>query len=148
MQRLLKSQNWQEADRLTERLFEQILGTRDWYQIYDRNLLRKIPCKDLRTIDQLWTCASKGYYGFSVQKRIYLGCGGTLDASYPGDAVWYQFCKRVGWRIDDSWVEYRQIQWHSRSTPGHLPLWRVAGGGLEWVWRGVGIFPHIHQCDL
>ncbi|XWK89669.1 MAG: GUN4 domain-containing protein [Phormidium sp.] len=31
----------------------------------------QIPCVDLHTINQLWMTASKGKFGFSVQKEIY-----------------------------------------------------------------------------
>ena len=145
---LLKAGQWQEADRLTEKTIEAILRTGDWYTIYDANLLQKIPCKDLRTLDLLWTHASQGYYGFSVQKRIYLQCGAKLDGHYPGDTIWNEFCTEVGWRKAQSWVTYDKIQWSSRTIKGHLPLWRAAGSGLEWTWRGVVLFPRLHKCKL
>lgn len=36
--------------------------------------IKKFPCSSLKAIDQLWTQYSGGYFGFSVQSRIYEEC--------------------------------------------------------------------------
>ncbi len=54
----------------------------------DEASLINFPCKDLQTIDRLWVTASKGHFGFSVQKEIYVRCGGKLEGAYPSDKVW------------------------------------------------------------
>ncbi len=51
----------------------------DW--IREKELLN-FPCTDLRTIDRLWVKYSKGHFGFSVQKEIYLSVGGKPDGKY------------------------------------------------------------------
>jgi len=90
---LLKARQWKEADHETRKCMERALGTSDWYKIYSQKLLLQLPCADLKTIDQLWVQASRGRYGFSVQKEIYAKCGAKLDGNYPGDAIWYKFCE-------------------------------------------------------
>ncbi len=60
----------------------------------------------LQTIDQLWTSISCGHFGFSIQREIYLQCGGTLNGKYPGDEIWQAFCQRVGWIVAGFLGEY------------------------------------------
>ncbi|MEP0870832.1 GUN4 domain-containing protein [Trichocoleus desertorum AS-A10] len=83
------------------------------------------PCTDLKTIDRLWTKYSNGRFGFSVQKKIYLECGGKPYCSLYSDdkAWWHQFCDRVGWRKNNEWVEYYDFYYSSTEAPiGHLPI--------------------------
>ena len=60
----------------------------------DTNSIDNFPCEDLRTIDQLWVKYSDGKFGFSVQKRIYQGLGGTTEYD---DKIWQAFQDKVGW---------------------------------------------------
>jgi hypothetical protein len=148
---LLKVQKWQEADQETYRLMITIVGRKegDWFQTKD---LLNFPCKDLKTIDQLWVQASQGRYGFSVQKEIYVRCGAKLDGEYPGDKIWGKFGTEVGWRVNDSWQNYDDLTWNSIHVPGHLPagaggwLW---GGGLWGLGLGVSLLaPRLVKCNL
>ncbi|HYX15858.1 MAG TPA: GUN4 domain-containing protein [Nostoc sp.] len=43
----------------------------------DYKSIENFPCTDLRTIDRLWVKYSNGHFCFSVQKRIWLECGGS-----------------------------------------------------------------------
>ena len=85
---LLKAQKWKEADRETYRLMITIVGRKEGDYCRQADLLN-FPCKDLKTIDRLWVQASQGRYGFSVQKEIYVRCGGKLDGEYPGNKIWH-----------------------------------------------------------
>ena len=118
---LLKAQKWKEADRETYRLMITIVGRKEGDYFRKEDLLN-FPCKDLKTIDRLWVQASQGRYGFSVQKEIYVRCGGKLDREYPGDEIWRKFGTEVGWRVNDShWKRYSDLTWDSIYVPGHLP---------------------------
>ena len=46
------------------------------------------------TIDRLWMKYSDGVYGFSVQRNIYVECGGSLDFSSPSDICWQRFLEK------------------------------------------------------
>lgn len=66
----------------------------------DSDDIDNFPCADLRTIDRLWVAASKGRFGFSVQKEIYQSLGGTRQYD---EKIWEAFGDRVGWRKGGNW---------------------------------------------
>ncbi len=76
--------------------------------------IKQIPYKDLRTINQLWLAASKGKFGFSVQKQIWINLGGQLG-QYDKN-VFKHFLERVEW-------EYNKVNFDPKgAVKGHLPL--------------------------
>jgi len=112
------------------------------------------PCADLRTIDQLWVKYSDGRFGFSVQKRIYQGLGGTR--SYD-EKIWKAFGDKVGWRKDhwlDGWLYYKDITYDKKAPEGHLPIigdrfniwggWRLFGG----CWCVSSLASKLVDCNL
>ena len=119
---LLKRQQWRVADDETYSLLKQKLGQNTGGKIRLEAML-SMSSEDVQIIDQLWTSTSRGHFGFSIQRAIYLQCGGTLDGRYPGDQVWQTFCQRVGWIVAGFLGCYEDIQFHLRAPAGHLPLW-------------------------
>jgi len=119
LRELLGTQQWQGADRETARRMIEAAGRQEvgWL---DRESIDNFPCADLKTIDQLWVRYSKGHFGFSVQKQIWLEVGGRVD--YETE------CKlgvRLGWRIEDYWLPYRSVTSSLDQSPaGHLPFFR------------------------
>jgi hypothetical protein len=98
--------------------------------------IEEFPCSDLRTINQLWVKFSNGLFGFSVQKQIYVETGNPLDSQYHKGS-WENFCDRVAWMINNSYVSHPEDVNFDASTPkGHLPLFVVCGG---WFLGGVGL---------
>ncbi|MBO3461236.1 GUN4 domain-containing protein [Aetokthonos hydrillicola CCALA 1050] len=89
----LWSGEWKKADDETANLMIQVAGEGSNGYL-DQQAIEKFPCSDLRIIDFLWVYASKGYFGFSVQKNIYQSLGGT---SKYDEKVWKDFVNRVGW---------------------------------------------------
>jgi hypothetical protein len=66
---------------------------------------------------------SQGKWGFSVQKQIYVDCGAKLDGKYPGDEIWHEFCRRVGWMEGESYVNYSDLTFHLEISPaGEFPV--------------------------
>lgn len=117
---LLKQQHWQAADYETRRIMCTVADrhAKGYLRAAD---FHKFPAIDLQTIDRLWVTASQGRYGFSVQRRIYQRCGAKLDGRYPGDSVWYRFCRAVGWRANHAWLSYEELSWDQQGPEGHLP---------------------------
>jgi serine/threonine protein kinase len=115
---LLKAGKWKEADEETARVMLAVAKREEkgWLDIYS---IDNFPCTDLRTIDQLWVKYSDGRFGFSVQKRIYQGLGGTGE--YNGD-IWQKFGDKVGWRKGGNWLYYKNITFDKKAPEGHLPL--------------------------
>jgi GUN4-like/Caspase domain len=104
---LLKTKQWRNADYETYLVMLQVVERKkgDWIRA---NEIQLFPCTDIRTIDQLWIKYSNGHFGFSVQKQIYLDCGGKPDGSYD-EKVWEKFGDRVGWRVNNTWIGYSNI---------------------------------------
>ncbi|MFM6267541.1 MAG: GUN4 domain-containing protein, partial [Dolichospermum sp.] len=73
---------------------------------------------DLSIIDKLWVKYSDGRFGFSVQKRIYQGLGGTREYNLER---WLKFGDKVGWRKGGSWLYYSDITFDKKAPEGHLP---------------------------
>ncbi len=139
---LLKSQNFREADLETTKIMLKVanreregwLGTED---------AEKFPCKELRSIDQLWLKYSRGKFGISVQQQIYQSLGGTKG--YNED-VWRSMGDRVGWRQEGKWLLWKDLNFSQTAPSGHLPadVWVERGGGGG----GVGYFPPVQTCRV
>jgi len=125
----LKAQQWKEADDETYRLMITTVG-KDEGVWFEREELLNFPCDELRAIDGLWVKYSNGHFGFSVQKQIYVECGGKLDGHYPDSEVWELFSGRVGWRNNGKWMHYSDLIPSISSPQGIFP-W-VFSWGYEW----------------
>ena len=130
LQALLQAGNWKEADQETYRVMIRAVGKQD-SDGFTRDELLNFPCVDLLTIDRLWVHYSDGQFGFSVQKGIYLACGGVLDSDYHNTEAWEKFGDRVGWRSQNEWLSYSTIV-SSSSQKGKFPAFWGGGGGLGW----------------
>ncbi|WP_271253345.1 NACHT domain-containing protein [Pseudanabaena sp. Chao 1811] len=120
----LKAKEWEKADRETDRLMLSAVG-KESNQWLDEDDLRNFPCDELLAIDRLWVKHSNGLYGFSVQKQIYVECGGKLDFSLPSSETWDKFCDRTAWKSEGKWVDYPDQFFNENfiSVKGHLPRW-------------------------
>ncbi|MEH2406976.1 GUN4 domain-containing protein [Nostoc sp.] len=114
---LLAGRNWREANNETYLVMLQAVGREQGDFIRPDELL-KFPCTDLHTVDRLWVKYSKGRFGFSVQKNIYLDVGGKADGSYDKEAF-IKFGDAVGWRVNDRWFD--GIIFDISASQGHLP---------------------------
>ena len=117
LQKLLETGQWEKADRETAKVMLQAMEKESWFDVRSNDLLN-FPCQDLKTIDSLWVKYSKGKFGFSVQKDIYLECGGVLDGKYHEEAF-KTFGDRVRWRENGKW-EFN-VTFDTSVPKGHLP---------------------------
>jgi len=139
LQRLLQQQRWKDADDETyRRMLEAVKREKEsYFRLED---LKNFPCIDLKTIDQLWVKYSRGRFGFSVQKRIWLDLGGTLD-DYDYD-TFIKLGDRVGWRKNGSLLNYSDYIFTTNALQGHLPasaVWGLAVGEVRVGSGGVGV---------
>jgi serine/threonine protein kinase len=138
---LLKAGKWKEADDETRRVMLAV-AKRENKGWLDNNSVDNFPCEDLRTIDQLWVKYSNGKFGFSVQKKIYQGFGGTR--SYD-EKIWKKFGDTVGWRKAEIWLHHKDITFDIKAPEGHLPR-RVGERAdstmvlIGWIIRDVDCF--------
>jgi hypothetical protein len=122
LEEYLKAKEWEKADRETDKLMLSAVGKESGQWLAEDDL-RKFPCDELLAIDCLWVKYSDGLYGFSVQKDIYVECGGVLDFSLPNDETWNEFCDRTAWQSEGEMVDYPQPFFENNfmCTKGHLP---------------------------
>ena len=140
---LLKAGNWKEADEETRRVMLAVAKREKegWLRVED---IDNFPCVDLHTIDQLWVKYSDGKFGFSLQKRIYKGLGGTRQYN---EEIWEMFGEKVGWKNEEgNWLYYRETTFNIKAPEGHLP--RSIKRTYFAVACGVRLFSRVETCKL
>jgi hypothetical protein len=152
LEALLKAGEWKAADNETHDLMIRTVG-KEAGQDFSSEELLTFPCADLLRIDGLWVQYSQGKFGFSVQKDIYVRCGGKLDGKYYAKP-YAHFFQAVGWCKEGSkqydsineifenktYKEYDDLIFSSENAVwGHLPL----GWGLPFF-----LFSRIQTCEL
>ena len=112
---LLDNKEFGKADLETTRKILWVAKREEdgWLDVED---IVNFPSKDLRTINQLWLAASKGKFGFSVQKQIWLSCGGKPGQLQFDIDVFERFIEKV------EWAENKAIFFDQRAARGHLPM--------------------------
>ena len=174
LENFLKNGQWREADEETTRLMLLIAKREDegWL---DQESIEKFPCEDLRTIDKLWVDYSNGKFGFSVQKKVWMACGGVpgqcdfdvykkfaeqkiveqkkvwvacdgVSGQYNFVDVYEKFAEEVGWRLAGDWSGYDELNFLSKgSKHAHLPLF-----GYLFVQDVVSceFFSRVASCNL
>ncbi|MBL1208770.1 serine/threonine-protein kinase [Geminocystis sp. GBBB08] len=123
LEEFLKNQQWQKADEETHKLMLKAVKREDSGWI-EKDLMRTFPCRDLDTLDKLWTKYSRGKFGFSVQKRIYLSLGGKREYDKK---VWEAVGDRLGWRINGKWLFQDILIYNIKAPQGHLPTVGMSG---------------------
>jgi hypothetical protein len=119
---LLALQDWEAADRETERLML-VIAKRENKGSLNSESMESFPCDDLFIIDHLWVKFSHGGFGFSVQQGIYdsLVESGQFDISYispkrRSQLIDTAFFHAVGWvRSQDNFI------FNLQAPIGHLP---------------------------
>ena len=77
---LMKENRWKDADlKNWQFILVSAKREKEGYSYLEVNNIKNFNCKDLQKVDKLWVDNSKGKFGFSVQKRIYLETGNSLD---------------------------------------------------------------------
>jgi len=114
LQDSLIRRDYQSADRLTLQKLCELAGPdavkRKWLYFTE---VDRAPVTDLQTLDRLWRIYSRGQFGFSVQREIWLGAGKNWEKLWP----------KLGWKTDKNWTRYPGgFTWDTSAPRGHLPL--------------------------
>jgi AAA-like domain/GUN4-like len=129
---LMQQHKWQEAN-LKNRQFILYSARREKEGYLDLTNLRNFSCDDLKKLDILWVNNSKGLFGYSVQKTIYLDNGNSLDFDWENknwenwnEKGYNNFKKIVGWPKEDKWRSNEELPMNLRmgreiSKKGELP---------------------------
>ncbi|WP_221642911.1 serine/threonine-protein kinase [Nostoc sp. 2RC] len=131
LENLLKAGEWEAADEETTRVMLKVTK-REQQGWLNYESIENFPCTDLRTIDQLWVKYSNGHFGFSVQKRIWLECGGKIKIDYETEC---SLGDRLGWRVKGSWLSKDQYNYSLKALAGHLPSLKLK------LWQGINRIP-------
>ncbi len=139
----LANGRWREADSETVTVMLEVAGKPErGYLSYVG--IQQFPCEDLRLIDRLWVKYSGGHFGFSVQKKIWLECGGKVD-----DETECKLGDRLGWRKDGEWkmsdIPYELLP----TTPvGQLPGRWVVRERVVWGFWVSSLAQRTVTCSL
>lgn len=129
LRNLLAEGKWEEADRQTYDLIEQIIKTakrRNPHTFIELRTIAEFSCPDVAMIDRLWTKYSGGKYGFTPQQQIWQTVNQNGDFSTE---TWRSFATQVGWKHGDvasssGYLLYEQLIFDPQTAPvGHLPWW-------------------------
>lgn len=129
---LLAKQKLQSADQETSnKIFWLAKGKPDEY--IPMGKIKKIPCKDLRTINNLWLAYSQGKYGFSIQRKLYKQIYEEVrhqpKVKYIELEVYNRFARRVGWTAKKNGPSYGdELTFNPQGGEGHLPMTYVTLG--------------------
>lgn len=141
----LRQKKWRNADELTKDLIFQLGGgeysDRDETYWIGNQWTQNIPNADLQLIDRLWTTYSEGRFGFSVQKHIFLECGGQTGDRNERE-VWKRFNAQVGWKLEDDDSRQEIIRLLRFKVPQNQVFHRQAPAGYfpclqEWGYESV-----------
>ena len=142
LQDLLVAEKWKEADQETTKVMLKA-ARREKEGYLNRDSIDNLIFYYLHMIDQCWVKYSQGRFGFSVQKKIWLECGGKVD--YETE------CKlgdRVGWRKGGNWLNYDDLTFNRRAQEGHLPVVNVVDFNMLFYRRGCVFLLSHKNCKL
>ncbi|WP_013325140.1 serine/threonine-protein kinase [Gloeothece verrucosa] len=127
---LLVEGKWEQANRETAKVILRAAGREKQGRLVDT---RGLCTEDLQIIDQLWVQASKGRFGFSVQKRLW-----SLFNFKDDSATEQDLGRILGWFQKGKWLNYGDLQFSIDAREGHLPV--VWGISRVDDWAGVFYF--------
>jgi hypothetical protein len=114
---LLEANNWEAADRETQRLLVDDVDE-GGYQGIDADEASRIDCDLLMAVDDAWTAASRGRFGIAAQNRL---LAQTIDEGFSGNETWRQLGRDVGWVNGREWIEASEVDYSDDAPEGHLP---------------------------
>ena len=142
---LLAARKWKEADKETLRVILAV-AQREQQGWLNTSSIDNFSCEDLHIIDQLWVKYSNGKFGFSVQRKIYQGLGGTRNYDKK---IWEAFGDKVGWRRGGQWFYYQDITFDNKTQKvqfGNFP--RMYNKKYMYILVYMLIFSRVETCKL
>nr|YP_010199313.1 hypothetical protein LK036_pgp194 [Gracilariopsis tenuifrons]AXF36232.1 hypothetical protein [Gracilariopsis tenuifrons]UAD89171.1 hypothetical protein [Gracilariopsis tenuifrons] len=121
LQNLLMVHDFKAADKLTQNYLCSLAGLdksskRQWLYFTD---IFAIPSEDLYIIDKLWRLYSRGKFGFSIQRSIWLS----------NNCSWEKLWFNIGWKNNGILCRYpSDFIWNIDAPSGHLPLFNQLRG--------------------
>ena len=128
LRQLLWLKQWEAADQETERLI--LTGLSQDMRPLEENVILRLNCIDLQTLNLLWSRYSHGKFGFVAQHQVYV----------QEERRASEFLTAIGWKetlgfggvgLINRRKAYRDLQFNLEAPTGHLPTWRWEAGTLE-----------------
>ncbi|MEA5536755.1 serine/threonine-protein kinase [Crocosphaera sp. XPORK-15E] len=142
LQGFLTIGNLKEADKETARLMLKI-ADREKAGWLDKIHVENLDCQELKIIDQLWFEISNERFGFSIQKKMYENLGGNQEYS---SQIWRDFGDKVGWRNNNNWLSYKDLNFNLWAPQGHLPMLGMQFWGFTgWL---TTIINRLNTCQI
>ncbi|MDJ0615674.1 MAG: AAA-like domain-containing protein [Calothrix sp. MO_192.B10] len=130
---LMQEGRWREADRKNWDFILFSAGSEKEGLLRLDNV-KNFNCKDLKEVDRLWVKNSKVnsivYFGYSVQKKIYLSTGNSLDFDWEkrewrnwNENGYKNFVESVGWKKKKGeweWIRYSELPMNLDKSRGEL----------------------------
>ncbi len=120
LQELLENRQWREADEETYNVMNKVSGNSNF-----GSSSKRYPQHSIKKIDQLWSDASDGKFGFIAQARIWQQVG--RDKS--------KFDIQVGWKLTNATRQINQSKLKLKleeAEVGHFPAFFKSWGGGGW----------------
>lgn len=142
LRELLQKKDYQGANQETGRLILWLAGRAGEGSLDERSM-KRLPCRDLQTINQLWSENSNGRFGFKTQKDIWQSLKKYKSEEKPA-----AFGYEVGWRKNNRWLNSpSELSFGLRAPKGHLPA-RYGEGEMSGGWLAYPILSGLAVCDL
>ncbi len=147
LQEFLKAGKFKEADQETSRvILDAVNRSRDDLTPND---MKQLPCTILQVIDKLWRDYSNDRFGLSIQLRLYMEVGGSIETLRAQNmGILEKYGDRVGWRKNGKWEGGNYDNWDfSLSAPeGSFPaIWWKSPYGFKMA---TFCFMRLIECDL
>jgi hypothetical protein len=168
LESLLKAKQWREADLKTWKMML-FIANREKEGFLDYPQIENFSCPVLKQIDDYWVQNSKGNFGFSMQKKIWVDTGNRLgikleDWNENDTKNYYRFASAVGWynekqresvgRGNDfavlGYEEYMKRINENRYNPAYRGGMPRGGEGSTWWWSGYSSFLALRfvNCNI
>nr|ARW69855.1 hypothetical protein [Polysiphonia teges] len=132
LQNLLIKKQFQEADKLTQQYLCRLVeiktnNKKNWLYFTD---VQFVPQQDLFMLDMLWRVYSKGKFGFSIQKKVW------VHSNKKWDKLW----EKIHWINNGIMKRYPdEFVWTTDAPEGHLPLFNQLRGtqALHYLFKSI-----------
>ncbi|NJL48869.1 MAG: GUN4 domain-containing protein [Leptolyngbyaceae cyanobacterium SM2_5_2] len=127
---LLQAEQWEAADQETLAIFQAVLAA-DADGWMDADGFVDFPCATLQRIDQLWSRASNGKFGFNTQRQIFIDAYDGTSGDDIDQPTFLCFLEQVGWRKVWETNDSLQVVYSLDAPAGHLP-WKAICTGSDY----------------
>lgn len=133
---LLNDYQWREADLETYRVLMKVGERMNYLRLRPQDIA-SLPSTAIHIIDDLWASVSHNKFGFSAQLRVWQTV--AKPSNEFSQRHFRLFANRIGWRVDEKWLDYNDLTFSLAASAGYLPSlrWPSREHDVGWwpIWR-------------